>query len=132
LTISEYHAAQDLARKIANGMQSEGVRLWTDFPLPSWRVIEIPWPDRADRKILIGLPLTDGPWAATNAFFLVAAPAPGEKNKPATVIVDLAKVARRHIEDLVEGLGWPANDTALHRAIDRCLELEEKRTDASR
>jgi hypothetical protein len=132
LTASEYRSAHDLALKLACEMQFEGVSLWDDF-LPPWRVIEIPLADTPGRKILIVLQRVDGEWRPirTRSFFLVAAPAPDEKHKH-IAIIDLAKVARLHIEDLVAALGWPADDTALHRAIDRCLELEEQGPHASR
>jgi hypothetical protein len=51
--------------------------------------------------------------------------------KPRTI--RLAKEARGSLEQLLESLGWPADDMALHRAVDRCLELEgEKKANASR
>jgi hypothetical protein len=46
-------------------------------------------------------------------------------------ISKLAKSARGGIERLLAGLGWTW-DKALSHAIDRCLELEEKRNDARR
>jgi hypothetical protein len=84
LTASEYTSAHDLALKLANGMRFEGVSLRDDPAWPDWRLLELPLPGKADRQILIGLPLVDGPWgrAATNAFFLVVAPATIDREVP--------------------------------------------------
>lgn len=40
-------------------------------------------------------------------------------------IADLAIQARRGIESLLDALGWPADEIAFHRAIDRLIQLEE-------
>lgn len=44
---------------------------------------------------------------------------------------DLANNARASIEALLVGLGWRW-DEALSRAIDRCVELEERGVDVRR
>jgi hypothetical protein len=126
LTISEYSAAHDLALKFASGMRFEGVTMWANLQSSEWRLLELLLPGKPDRRTLIGLPLVDGEWgpAQTSAFFVVV------KNKQ-DIIVDRAKLARGSIETLLDALGWPAV-VALNRAIDRCLELEEKRADANR
>ena len=40
-------------------------------------------------------------------------------------IANLAKEARSSLERLLEALGWPAEESAFHRAIDRLLQVEE-------
>lgn len=42
-------------------------------------------------------------------------------------IAVLARQARGAMEQLLEALHWPAEETAFHRTIDRCLQLEEER-----
>lgn len=40
-------------------------------------------------------------------------------------IADLAREARGGLERLLEALGWPADEGAFRRAIDRLLQVEE-------
>ena len=41
-------------------------------------------------------------------------------------ISQLAKRARVSTEALLDALGWPKEDLALHRAVDRLLQIEEE------
>lgn len=37
-----------------------------------------------------------------------------------------AKAARQSLEQLLAAMGWPADEMAFHRCIDRLLQLEEE------
>ena len=41
------------------------------------------------------------------------------------LIAHRARTARQAIEELLEALGWPANESALSCCIDRLLQIEE-------
>lgn len=96
--------------------------------------LEVPRLNRPDYHIVVGIP-PGGDMMPSAFSFVVSATHPSMtafKKTKKTPLPTLARNARYALEGLLEGLGWPAGDMALHRGIDRCLELEEKGIDASR
>lgn len=100
--------------------------------------LEVRHPKRGDCHLVVGLPHADhtGVDAMPSAFsFVVSMTRPSMtpfKATKKTPLPTLARNARYALETLLDGIGWPGDDMALHRGVDRCLELEEKGIDASR
>lgn len=68
----EYAAALSLCRELQIGVAYAGVTLSRN-PHPVWITLELPYPQKPNREIVVNLPLSDGPWgkAETAGFLFV-------------------------------------------------------------